>query len=397
MDPYNRFGSKLPNGTWTGIIGMLVEQKAAFSLSPIAVSLSRYQAIDFSGYADVDEHAVLYAYPQLEPDVAGFLRPFSFPVWMVVFSSILVTSLALAAHEYLRRKLKLGPHKKDQRGNLLSQLMVTVRVLLSQTQDLNARKAQSSILLVMWLWASFVLTCVYKSNLMSMLVAPVVNIPFTNFEQLVNQKKIPYKLPAASIFVEASHNSAPETLLGKLWRRSAGTAADPVEVFGAVMRNEYAFITFRIPILATMDKRFVEHKRCMLTVAPGTLLGVSQAWGFPKNSPWKAPIDKALRGLNEFGIINKLLKDTYAKSTLCVNPVKTERTMNRMRSLGLEDFLGVFALFGAGSLMAMVVFMAEVIVGRCHTTATSKKRMQKFDSKENDASNVVSNDGRSSF
>ncbi|KAA0201833.1 Ionotropic receptor 150 [Hyalella azteca] len=334
MDPYNRFGSKLPNGTWTGIIGMLVEQKAAFSLSPIAVSLSRYQAIDFSGYADVDEHAVLYAYPQLEPDVAGFLRPFSFP---------------------------------------------------------------SSILLVMWLWASFVLTCVYKSNLMSMLVAPVVNIPFTNFEQLVNQKKIPYKLPAASIFVEASHNSAPETLLGKLWRRSAGTAADPVEVFGAVMRNEYAFITFRIPILATMDKRFVEHKRCMLTVAPGTLLGVSQAWGFPKNSPWKAPIDKALRGLNEFGIINKLLKDTYAKSTLCVNPVKTERTMNRMRSLGLEDFLGVFALFGAGSLMAMVVFMAEVIVGRCHTTATSKKRMQKFDSKENDASNVVSNDGRSSF
>ena len=53
-----------------------------------------------------------------------------------------------------------------------------------------------------WILGALIICTYYKSNLMSMLIAPRVVIPFSNFEELVEQNEIPYKMPDGSHFVD---------------------------------------------------------------------------------------------------------------------------------------------------------------------------------------------------
>ena len=50
------------------------------SILPLAVTYERTKAIDFSTSLTIDSHAIVYKYPSLEPDVAGFVKPFSLEV-----------------------------------------------------------------------------------------------------------------------------------------------------------------------------------------------------------------------------------------------------------------------------------------------------------------------------
>ena len=43
----------------------------------MAVSHSRSQVIDFCEFLNVDDHVIIYKYPTLEHDIAGFMKPFS--------------------------------------------------------------------------------------------------------------------------------------------------------------------------------------------------------------------------------------------------------------------------------------------------------------------------------
>lgn len=71
-------------------------------------------------------------------------------------------------------------------------------------------KVKSMMLWGMWITVSLVISSVYKSILMSMLIAPKVNIPFSSFEDLVTQTEVAYKMPAFSFVEEASKVSADE-------------------------------------------------------------------------------------------------------------------------------------------------------------------------------------------
>ncbi|XP_046459663.1 glutamate receptor ionotropic, delta-1-like [Daphnia pulex] len=64
----NTNGVKLSNGTWNGIIGYLLRDEADLGLVPFAITLERYEAIEFSGRVGGDNTAILVRYP--EPSIS---------------------------------------------------------------------------------------------------------------------------------------------------------------------------------------------------------------------------------------------------------------------------------------------------------------------------------------
>ncbi|KAA0188735.1 Ionotropic receptor 148 [Hyalella azteca] len=73
----NLYGNKLPNGTWNGMLGMLEREEADMSASGLFGDFERVKNFAFSEYVFMDYTSIAYKEPVVEPNMAGFLLPFT--------------------------------------------------------------------------------------------------------------------------------------------------------------------------------------------------------------------------------------------------------------------------------------------------------------------------------
>ncbi|XP_022243194.1 uncharacterized protein LOC111086069 [Limulus polyphemus] len=73
----NKFGAKLPNGSWNGLIGMIQRQEAEIAVSDIGMSNSRSEVIDFTYPYVNDQINFLIQAPREKPRALAIIRPFS--------------------------------------------------------------------------------------------------------------------------------------------------------------------------------------------------------------------------------------------------------------------------------------------------------------------------------
>ncbi|XP_042871398.1 probable glutamate receptor [Penaeus japonicus] len=87
----HEWGRMLPNGSFTGMVGMLERKEVDLALGPLSVSWERYQKADYSTFIYMDWWGILLPRPRRETDFAGFLKPFTLEVWLALAASLLVT------------------------------------------------------------------------------------------------------------------------------------------------------------------------------------------------------------------------------------------------------------------------------------------------------------------
>ncbi|XP_050689688.1 glutamate receptor ionotropic, kainate 5-like [Eriocheir sinensis] len=83
------YGYPQPNGSWTGTLGQVQRNKFDFLASFITLTSERVAALDPSTYIILDEMTAVYARPGVEPDVAGFIKPYTAGVWLLVLLAAL--------------------------------------------------------------------------------------------------------------------------------------------------------------------------------------------------------------------------------------------------------------------------------------------------------------------
>ncbi|XP_063850969.1 glutamate receptor ionotropic, delta-1-like [Scylla paramamosain] len=74
---HREYGRLLPNGSWTGIMGLLQRQEMDCSGTLFTPTPERIATLDFSEAIYLDEMNVMYARPGVSPDVAGFIKPYT--------------------------------------------------------------------------------------------------------------------------------------------------------------------------------------------------------------------------------------------------------------------------------------------------------------------------------
>ncbi|KAK3863409.1 hypothetical protein Pcinc_030819 [Petrolisthes cinctipes] len=78
------WGRQLKNGTVTGMMGQLQRSEVDMSLTPLGISHWRWQLVDFSEPLFMDETRVIYQRPTPQADIAGFAKPYSSLVWLLL-------------------------------------------------------------------------------------------------------------------------------------------------------------------------------------------------------------------------------------------------------------------------------------------------------------------------
>lgn len=152
-------GRPLPNGSWTGMIGMLQRSDVDLIVSMIGLNERRAKILDFSYPFHRARITFVTRKPEYASDPFVFFRPFSFEVWIFILMSILFTMTAL--------------YKLFRKSNSTQKiLLLPYATLLGQGTSIVTRKTICSFLLMTWTFGAILLSYSYSAVLLSFLTFP---------------------------------------------------------------------------------------------------------------------------------------------------------------------------------------------------------------------------------
>ncbi|XP_042213066.1 glutamate receptor-like isoform X1 [Homarus americanus] len=368
-----QFGTELENGTWTGMMGLLLRKEVDMSGVIFTVGEERARVIDFSVPLYMNEHVLSYKRPDLTPDIAGFVKPYTIELWnvllvtlVVIFGSILFIHQAEPRpprrSACVRGARREGGRPGSQNSRMWASWQWTISVLLAQSCPWLPRRDSLRLITGLWLTMAFVLGTVYRSNLKAMLILPKLRRPFDNMEELIDAGITTF-IVSGSALEQAVMGSAVGSVLHKLQQQAnihinvAKAERNLVQGVEAAFLDKHTTVSF-------IQQTYMKEGKCLLYVASETYLGAtSLSFAFPKGSPLKHKFDPIIRNLKEFGILEYMFQREVQNAQYCLKPESFSKPNNNRRSLDLEDFYGVFFVYGGGMVTAAGVFLLELALG----------------------------------
>ncbi|KAK8384922.1 hypothetical protein O3P69_014469 [Scylla paramamosain] len=156
LSPDRTFGTKIPDGSWTGMMGMVVREEVHFAAGPFMLSPERAAAGDYTVAVWNGDVRIVSGLGGLQIDPWGFMLPFTPLVWEGALTALLgVTAVLQVLSSCLPGKaLCFSP----------------VRVLLQQDVVWPVEWWWwERLVLALWMLTTLVLTKSYAGNLMSLL------------------------------------------------------------------------------------------------------------------------------------------------------------------------------------------------------------------------------------
>nr|XP_053646629.1 uncharacterized protein LOC128698435 [Cherax quadricarinatus] len=199
-------------------MGLLVRKEVEMSGVVFSVDEMRNTAVDFSVPLYMNEFVLQYRRPKLTSDIAGFVKPYTIEIWVLVLATLLamfcvIYSIQRAHLTFLCRQegTRSGMVDSSNQGSghgeaaRLNQLWWSscewvIAGLLAQSCSWGARRDMTRVATALWLLTSFVLATVYRSNLTAVLILPKLRLPFDSVEELARTSIPTYLFPGSAIF-----------------------------------------------------------------------------------------------------------------------------------------------------------------------------------------------------
>ncbi|XP_063885579.1 probable glutamate receptor [Scylla paramamosain] len=179
------FGTKLPDGSWTGMMGMLVREEADFSPGPFVLSSVRAEAAQATTEYTQGGLRILSGLTGLKIDPWGFLLPLTPLVWAITLTALLGV---LFVRQLLPSCL---PGRSLLRCGWSANTFSPVRVLLQQDVVWPTEWWWwERLVLGLWMLTTLVLTRSYAGNLMSLLAVRYVPQPFQTLRDVLDHPSV---------------------------------------------------------------------------------------------------------------------------------------------------------------------------------------------------------------
>ncbi|XP_047502954.1 glutamate receptor ionotropic, kainate glr-3-like [Penaeus chinensis] len=371
--PDRAYGLRQPNGTWTGLNGLVHRGEADLIGVAQWVTEERFEDFSVSEYLLLSSLTVAHKRPSLQPDMAGFVKPFDPLVWLLLLVSLVVVLGAAVCVRWHFNRLapREGADKKQDSFREL-QLVAkdsvawTVDVLLSQSVNLQPRGDSVRVISCLWLLTTLILATVYRANLKAMLILPKLSLPFDSLESLADTD-IAVWATTGSLFKEALEN-APEGLplrrVEKNLIKNEDMRSDVKFGLAGLLNGDFAAVIPRMSLESIMHYSFSQKGYCgIYAIRSDVVTSSSMSFVFAKGSPLKGQFDPVIRRLRESGIIEHLYKKQLMNASDCSGRVVLQ-SLGELRPLALGDFHGVLMLYAGGVALATMSFGLESLLGR---------------------------------
>ncbi|XP_063866917.1 uncharacterized protein LOC135103981 [Scylla paramamosain] len=159
------YGGKL-NGSWAGILGMILKKEKNFSINTFYLTPERYKDFDPSSYWGFSKVGAFLLTPPPLPMSLNLLRPFTVGVWTTI-----AFCFALAVCSCLMLERTANPRSSERRG-VMGVLIELHCGLVNQSAPALLLPLWKRVFLAVWLLCCLVVTAAYTCNLVGIFTRP---------------------------------------------------------------------------------------------------------------------------------------------------------------------------------------------------------------------------------
>uniref|UniRef100_A0A6I8NC06 Glutamate receptor n=1 Tax=Ornithorhynchus anatinus TaxID=9258 RepID=A0A6I8NC06_ORNAN len=304
------YGAPEPNGSWTGMVGELINRKADLAVAAFTITAEREKVIDFSKPFMTLGISILYRVHIVRAAVPGpgyfsFLDPFSPAVWLFMLlaylavSCVLFLAARLSPYEWYNPHpcLRARPHVLENQYTLGNSLWFPVGGFMQQGSEIMPRALSTRCVSGVWWAFTLIIISSYTANLAAFLTVQRMEVPVESADDLADQTNIEYGTIHAGSTMTFFQNSRYQTYQ-RMWnymqsKQPSVFVKSTEEGIARVLNSRYAFL-----LESTMNEY---HRRlnCNLTQIGGLLDTKGYGIGMPLGSPFRDEITLAILQLQE--------------------------------------------------------------------------------------------------
>lgn len=335
----NLSGEILPNGTWTGIFGLLNRSEIDFAPIDFFMTEQRREAVHFSYPFQIDDETFVTSKPKYSSKVFALFNTMSPHVWI----SIGVTTLIIVVLCFFMMKRKYP----------LSKIILhSVAVLLKQPGIVNPSTSSESVLLLTWMMGAMLLSLCYNSVLLLFLTFPpesgVRNV--AELAAAVSNGDYNCIVHAGSAMPSLYRNTNEKnliTLADNIYKYPGGRGT--IDDFLNLKGEQVAFLSDKLSINFLKDLYFISEDASLQT-----LRAMVMSKDFCCKNEWERYVHKLMAS----GIYQKIFLDEDFRMFLKKVPVKFKVT-ETIRPLNLEDLGAAFIFLLAGYFASVLMLVVE--------------------------------------
>ncbi|XP_041931924.1 glutamate receptor ionotropic, kainate 5 isoform X1 [Alosa sapidissima] len=369
------YGAPEVNGSWTGMVGELINRKADLAVAGFTITSEREKVIDFSKPFMSLGISILYrVHIGRKPGYFSFLDPFSPAVWLFMLLAYLAVSCVLFLAARLSPYEWYNPHPcvRDRRDLLENQytlgnsLWFPVGGFMQQGSEIMPRALSTRCVSGVWWAFTLIIISSYTANLAAFLTVQRMEVPIESADDLADQTNIQYGTIQGGSTMTFFMNSRYQTYQ-RMWnymhsKQPSVFVKSTEEGIARVVNSKYAFL-----LESTMNEY---HRRlnCNLTQIGGLLDTKGYGIGMPLGSPYRDEITLGVLQLQESNRL-EILKRRWWEGGQC--PKEED---HRAKGLGMENIGGIFVVLICGLIIAVFVAIMEFVWSTRRSAETDEVR-----------------------
>ena len=368
-----KFGVELPNGSWSGMVGMLQKQRAELMLASLAMLEHRRRVVRYLGPVEWTYYGFLIRDRTLrlgddEVNWRAYTEPFSPALWtaaaaLLLSAAGLWTAMVAAASPESQLDTIDGPAARPQTSPPPEPLWTVLGVLVQQGAFVVPESASQRILLgSLWVF-SVVLFASFTSNIVSLLASTRYVMPFETLEQLA---------ALTDWKIIANPESADLQQLLRVRELNSTGKFEPIK----------AFAPAALEVLLTDDKSAlftafsnIDHilrRNCSFVWSSIRVLPSAGYLTAQRHLPYGDALATQLTHLAEAGLLRRLWERTLLQPTAAGC-----RRLSQFNTMTLRQTAPALALLGVGLLAAVLVALTEWCWGRRRTCGKGRGKRKR--------------------
>ncbi|XP_071532884.1 ionotropic receptor 21a-like [Panulirus ornatus] len=353
------WGVLLPNGTFTGMVGLVSNDEAEMGIGNVFLTEERARFITFTTPYDFERACFLTPAPRPLPSWMAVSFPFTLHVWILMTASLVLLTVAVRLMSEL-----VVARSPQEIHSTSSAFLIILGQFCNQARPQPTRPPMQ-VVVGFIMMCGFVVTVFYSSNLTAFMTVKELEQPYTSIRQIVQSG---LQVGGYSDFWRAifrgSANQHVRRLTNKFYRFS-DVKQFLRRVFyrkGVLLENmqhlEYLQQTYLTNRAGQSSVRLMLEE-CINPFGVGVML--------KRNSPLKSAIDTTIQRLREGGLVERFFQEVLKKeqsrnlsASFSLAKDSNKTLSDGVQPLTFQHIQGAFLVLGVGLGFALLLLLAEV-------------------------------------
>ncbi|XP_066954072.1 probable glutamate receptor isoform X2 [Macrobrachium rosenbergii] len=299
------WGNPLPNGTVSGMIGMVARREADLAVCFISVTRERSTVVDFTYSYYRSVIAVFSRAPRQKDRAMAILTPFTPQVWLCITLSVLIVGASISINSKVSGFLL---KEEDSGWNLQWNTFNLFRSLVSQGSDIPAKHWWTRIVLLSWFVSCLTLSASYSGMLTAALAQPDFDDPVDSLKDLPKAVEEGFTLGVKEgTNIEYLFKEATEGIYKRTWElfdhrdRTRSFVDDNVTGMKRVLESNFLLIGMKV----VCELLAMKMGRSKFHIGRDDFFPHSIAIPLPIGAPYRETFDIVMMRMVEGGLISK--------------------------------------------------------------------------------------------